>query len=113
MSESPDEPRFRPTTAREALLAIRFEHAGLHSDSEPWLALERIDGMARDGLERRGPPDFELTDQLADRLAEAHELLRKIRHGHYEPESLSGELAGVLALPPDLEAMVERRIGHS
>jgi hypothetical protein len=52
---------------------------------------------------------FELTDELADRLAVAHRLLREIREGT-ELAVIAGEIEDALALPPDLEAMVERRL---
>jgi hypothetical protein len=113
MSEERTE-RFYPLSAREALLAVRFDIAGLHVDSDLDAAIEKIDRQAADGLGLLGArPDFELTDQLADRLAEAHEVLRKLVDMAPEgPEErdLVGSAAEALALPPDLEAMIERRI---
>jgi hypothetical protein len=46
---------------------------------------------------------------LADRLAVAHRLLREIREGT-ELAVIAGEIEDALALPSDLEAMVERRL---
>lgn len=90
-------------TAREALLEIRRRLA-----SSPVPALAEVDEIAVAGLNGSGADNFELTDQLADRLAEAHRLLRQLdRDGKIE----HGEVLEALALPPDLEAMVERRIG--
>lgn len=94
---------FEPMTAREALLEIRRQIAGYET-------MEDIDALCVVGLDRTAPPDFELTDHLADRLAEAHEVLRVFatrRNGERE----NRRVAEALALPPDLEAMVERRIG--
>lgn len=98
-----------PMTAREALFAILCETKG-HSVSFE----ERIASLAEAGLDRREPPNFELTDQLADRLAQAHKLLRELREDAADEgiAKLSGEIDEALVLPPDLEAMVERRIGH-
>jgi len=97
-------------TAREALLEIRRR---LATSPVPALAeVAEVDDLVATGLDREGLENFELSDQLADRLAAALDFCRKIQGGHYEPESLSAELASVLALPPDLEAMVERRIGR-
>jgi hypothetical protein len=96
------------------LLAINVELAEFQ-DASRWARLERIETIAKAGLDRTSPPNFELTDQLADRLAEAHEVLRKLVDMAPEgPEErdLVDSAAEALALPPDLEAMVERRIGH-
>jgi hypothetical protein len=93
---------FEPLTAREALLEIRRQTRG-------WDTLEGIDKIAQAGLDQSAPPNFELTDQLADRLAEAHFVLREAKRDQISWSAIDE----VLALPPDLEAMVERRIGHS
>lgn len=94
-----------PLTAREALLEIRRRLA-----SQPVPALMEIDSLALAGLDRGGMENFELSDQLADRLAEAHKLLREFSGG---ADDAFDQIEGVLALPPDLETMVERRIGHA
>lgn len=105
-----------PQTAREALYEVRRrcelmrgsdDIRYLHtSDAEVALThLRAIDAVAKAGLGRTEPINFELTDQLADRLAEAHALLREIATKHVEPRRLQE----VLSLPPDLETMVERR----
>jgi hypothetical protein len=97
-----------PMTAREALLEIRrFLASGDLTANANGSALDQI---AKGGLSRTAPPNFELSDQLADRLAEAHKILRELREGG-DVAKLSGEIDGALALPPDLEAMVERRLG--
>lgn len=106
--------RLEPLTAREALLLIRWKiaQADLNSAGQHAIVLDQI---AEQGLSRTEPVNFELSDQLADRLAEAHNVLRAIRdliEGDPSCERTLGEINGVLALPPDLEAMVERRIGH-
>lgn len=103
---------FEPLTAREALLEIRRQINGYETMAE-------IDEIAQAGLDRTDPANFELTDHLADRLAEAHKVLRGIVEGHdqarpgrsFLTDEFADVLRGVLALPPDLEAMVERRIG--
>lgn len=105
-----------PATAREALLQIRLEVAQAVIDSE---ICGRIDHICRQGLNLSGMSNFELTDQLADRLAEAHNLLKGVVEGFEEgaakgndpfsPE-FKAKFYEALALPPDLEAMIERRI---
>jgi len=101
----------RPLTAREALWLIRYEIAQPVLDSE---TSQRLDRIAAQGLDLSQPQNFELSDQLADRLAEAHGLLARLQHVELRSPSegldLRGDIAGALALPPDLEAMVERRI---
>lgn len=103
-------------TPREALLAIRHEIAS--GQYRGFMA--GIDKLASEGLDVSGPATFELTDQLADRLAEAHNLLRGIVEGiesgvakgnDFFSEEFKAKFYEALALPPDLEAMVERRIG--
>lgn len=103
-----------PLTAREALLAILLviqdDHkqvSGYPSHLETLRAIER---QAREGLDRRSMENFELSDQLADRLASAHKLLAEIReNGRDDPGTFAGDIDQALALPPDLEAMIERR----
>jgi hypothetical protein len=105
----------RPRTAREALLEIRRLCALELTDAASLVALDEV---ARDGLACDGLADFELTDRLADRLAEAHDLLRgrlegiedAEAEGRFSPQFMA-KLRGALALPPDLEVMVERRRG--
>jgi hypothetical protein len=112
--------RLRPYTAREALLAILAES----EEVDDSLARANAEELARQGLDRTAPENFELTDQLADRLAEAHRVLLEIQ-GRYPTsrqdkpavrefvdDKLKFSIDAALALPPDLEAMVERRIGH-
>jgi hypothetical protein len=97
--------QFRPLTAREALLAIRARRT-LGVDPE----LERL---ISEGLDRSGIENFELTDLLADRLAEAHKVLRETRTeivNSRTSRSSVNRIDEALALPPDLEAMVERRL---
>ena len=108
--------RFEPLTAREALLAIRYLVARQHTESDFEADCDKIDLLAIAGLDRQEPPNFELTDQLADRLAKAHKLLRGLQDAALQPGSdaeLIAQIPAALALPPDLEAMVERRIGPS
>lgn len=101
----------RPLTAREALWLIRHELAQPVLDSE---TSQRLDQIAARGLDLSAPQNFELSDELADRLAEAHGLLAQLQHVELpslaQGLNLRSEIAGVLALPPHLEAMVERRI---
>lgn len=101
----------RAQTPREALLEIRRMVATL--DPARVVSLHGIDEVAMDGLSSSGVANFILADQLADRLAEAHKLLRDLlAHNEMGPwVEISGEIREALALPPDLEAMVERRIG--
>lgn len=114
-----------PLTAREALFAI----VGAAKQNNLGAAIKDVQELAETGLHAQGMVNFELTDQLADRLAEAHKLLADLRDsGMLDPDTLAeggdpdgltlgrklvGRVGEVLALPPDLEAMVERRIGHS
>lgn len=96
---------FYPFTAREALLEIRrIAETGPSS-----IETEMIDQVAKVGLDAPGMENYETTDRLADRLAEAHALLGQLRKP--EHESLLGDIDGVLVLPPDLEAMIDRRLG--
>lgn len=97
---------FYPRTAREALLEIRRLAAGM---TKP-IATTAFDEVAAEGLARTAPENYELTDQLADRLAEAHKVLAELRDGGADIARLSGEIDEALALPPDLEAMIERRM---
>lgn len=110
---------FDPLTAREALLAIRVESAS--TSGSPSAIIYNIARLAEAGLDRNGIENFELTDQLADRLAEAHGVLQEIRDlvkgDTIESNPLTGrnpmldvEIDSALALPPDLETMVERRM---
>lgn len=91
---------FEPLTAREALLAIRARRS-FGVDPE----LERLIDA---GLSRTGMENFELTDQLADRLADAHKLLRDI---DIEGDKWAPLARDILILPPDLETIIERRLG--
>jgi hypothetical protein len=111
-----------PQTAREALYEVRRrcelmrgsdDIRYLHtSDAEVALThLRAINAVAKAGLDRTEPINFELSDQLADRLAEAHQLLSEIRGS----DSVAirgwwGKIDEALSLPPDLETIVERRV---
>lgn len=103
----------RPLTAREALFLIRLELAQPVLDSE---FAQRLDRIATQGLDMSAPQNFELSDQLADRLAEAHAVLKRLEGKDVKLPSVSegldlrGSIAEALALPPDLEAMVDRRL---
>lgn len=96
----------RPQTAREALLELR---GWARRQGAARNGCEYVAAIADAGLAQTGIANYEWSDQLADRLAEAHKLLREIREGT-EMATLSGEIDQALALPPDLESMVERRI---
>lgn len=108
------EDQVHPLTAREALWAIRHDIA----QGNYKIYLGGIDRMAAEGLDLRtiGVGNFELTDDLADRLAEAHKVLGDVRNALIPNgevgEDLLQRMNEALALPPDIEAMVERRIGH-
>lgn len=102
-------------TAREALFAIRLAvqdvNQGAGNAREIMRAgLDEVSQLAVEGLRHTGMVNFELSDQLADRLAEAHKVLRELREGGGDVADLSGEIDEALALPPDLEAMVDRRL---
>lgn len=104
------EPSFRPLTAREALLEIRrLAEPPISRGPLKMETIRAIDAAASAGLDCTGLENFETADQLADRLAEAHKVLREVPKDWRR--SRMGEVEGALALPPDLEAMVERRIG--
>lgn len=103
-----------PLTAREALLLIRLNIAQLpvrHGLTRAERLAEDIDQIAELGLSRTDPINFELSDHLADRLGEAHQILRDLRAPLSADGNMTDRLNAALALPPDLEAMVERRIG--
>ena len=105
------EPGFEPLTPREALLEIRRQATLISLDTVEAVARfqDEVSRLADAGLDYpniRG--GYELSDQLADRLAQAHKLLGEIQEGT-EYAVISGEIAEALALPPDLEAMIERR----
>lgn len=117
-------PDFEPRTAREALLELRRRWATFLKASHPLREdFAHYDRLAEAGLDRHDPINFTLSDQLADRLAEAHKILRPIIDAHEtcvekgrENRSFIGgelpqQIREALSLPPDLEAMVERRIG--
>lgn len=101
-------------TPREALLEIRRQVHGYET-------MDEIDQIAQAGLDRFSALNTELSDLLADRLAEAHKLLRELNlmlpakgqivAASAENEDTLARIPSVLSLPPDLEAMVERRIG--
>ena len=92
-------------------MQIRLELAQPILDSETGA---RIDRIAAQGLDLNAISNFELTDQLADRLAEAHSILAALQAADIGSISqgldLRGKIAEALALPPDLEAMIERRL---
>lgn len=108
----------RPRTAREALFEIRRVIAAKSPVASQVAdeVIRNLDAMAVDGLASRGIENFELSDQLADRLAEAHKVLREFqevgRTGPRDYSAVAEQVAEVLALPPDLEEMVNRRIGQ-
>lgn len=107
----PDSP-FYPQTAREALLEIRRILGG---DKTPTLHdLARVESIASLGLKQTGPGNFEFGDREADALGDAHHVLRAV--AALEPDSplpieVRNGARSALTLPPDLEAVVERRIG--
>lgn len=104
--------RLQPQTAREALFEIRRLSAGVHVDTDASELACEIDCVALEGLQRAAPVNFELTDQLTDRLAEAHTVLREVdREGWADNTDLENRVSETLVLPTDLETMVERRIG--
>jgi hypothetical protein len=100
----------RPATAREALFQIRLELAQPILDAE---TAARIDRMCVQGLDLSAMSNFELVDQIADRYAKAYWLLDRLKTGDFGRIStgldLRGEIAEALVLPPDLEAMMDRR----
>lgn len=101
---------FEPVSPREALLAIKFARLGqedLTADPD----FDLIVAYADAGLSRRSPANFELSDQLADRLAKALKVLSEVRESG-DVAALSGDINECLVLPPDIEAMVERRVGR-
>lgn len=106
-----------PQTAREALLEMRLRIAMISRfDSDTGAFLQGLYDVAEAGLSCSGMANFELVDQLADRLAEAHKLLRELGEVQLTPEDdseLVARIPMVLSLPPDLDTMVERRIGHT
>ncbi len=106
---------FHPHTPREALLAIR--HRILQGGDEGG-KIGEIDKLAQNGLRTdlmRG--GYELTDQLADRLADAHHILGEIsseaavKHGRVSGRTRE-RIGEALALPPDIESMMEHRAGR-
>jgi hypothetical protein len=104
-------PRLEPQTAREALLEIRRVAAEVHLDTDAGDLGCQVDRVALEGLHKGGPINFEWPDQLADRLAPALKILSELRAGT-DVATLSGEIDEVLTLPPDIETVVERRVGR-
>lgn len=97
-----------PLTAREALWEIRRKVATM--DPAKVVSLVTFDEVAQEGLDANGLVNYQLSDRLADRLAEALDLLGKLREpGGKTPVR---DIDAALALPPDLEAMIERRLGE-
>jgi hypothetical protein len=100
---------FHPQTAREALFEIRRLYAAGSITDDLLKLLKQIDETAELGLERREPINFELGDDLGDCLAEAHKVLREVAsHG---TGLIARRADEVLVLPPQIEVVVERRIG--
>lgn len=96
-------------TAREALFEIR-RIAPKGAEFQELAIFDRIEEIAQQGLNRTQTANFELSDQLADRLAEAHGILREWdKEGSPDNVDLESRTSEALALPPDIEAMVERR----
>ncbi len=99
---------FRIQTPREGLLTIVAELNGGNAEA-PARVLGRIREHAAEGL--TGHEDYRTSDALADRLAQAHAVLKKVdREGFPDDCELEGEVAEALSLPPDLESMIERRM---
>lgn len=105
------EVEFDPASPREALLEIRRLYAAAGVSDDLLELLTRIDGIAQAGLNWRAPQNFELNDELGDRLAKALKVLDEVR-ATGDVAALSGEIDEALVLPPDMEAMVERRVGR-
>lgn len=106
--------RFQPLTAREALIEIRLQLAKPIPDGE---TRNRIERLCKVGLGLNGMENFTLSDRLADRLAEAHDILAALQAQNVGSISqgmdLRSKIAETLALPPDLEGMIERRKGRT
>lgn len=86
-----------PKTPREALMMIR------HAVADP---TSPVSLLAEEGL--KGNVDFNDIDRIGDALAQAHKVLRAVKKGRAHLMDVNA----ALSLPPDLEMMVERRIGH-
>lgn len=104
----------RVFTAREALLEIRRRILLVQKR----VSCEDLEDVAKEGLDCSAPENYETIDRLADRLAEAHEVLREVAPHSVERRIAKGDLDQIAAkageaivLPPDLEAMIERRLG--
>lgn len=101
---------FRPVTAREALLEIR-RIAETGPDS---IETGMIGEVAQAGLDQTGMGNFELTDRLADYFGAAIEVLRRVdKEGFSDNADLEDRVTVAMALPPDIEEMVERRVGSN
>ena len=96
-----------PHTPREGLLMIRHLIAG-EPDTRWNPVYDLIDKVAVEALAPGGLGTYELTDQLAASLAEAHGVLRRVKT--WLPRPNLGMVDEALALPPDLEAMVDLRL---
>lgn len=96
-----------PQTAREALFEIRRQAAEVHLDTDVDTFSCAIDKTALEGLAHTHPINFELSDETADRLAEALKLLQRVREEGVT--ELAAEIAEQLVLPPQIEAMMDRR----
>jgi hypothetical protein len=100
----------RPATAREALFQVRLELGQPILDSE---TCQRLDRICREGLDLSGMSNFELVDQVTDRYAKAYWLLERVQRADLssipDQADLRGEIGDALVLPPDIEAMMDRR----
>jgi len=98
-----------PKTGREGLLILRLlvaEHGPLElGDHLADRFRKTIDEALLDG-------NLEELDRLADRFSALWRTLEKISKDGFDPAkpgNLGDQVAAVLALPPDLQAMVDRR----
>lgn len=99
-----DDEGLKPRTPREGLLLIRSE-----ANRGPARILEIVEEALSERYYARS--DYELHDQLADRLAEAHRVLQGVSEIVTQewPTELVNELLQALLLPPEIEAMVDLR----
>jgi len=105
--------RLVPRTGREGLLILGLliaEHGSLELGDH---LADRFRKTIEEGL---ADGNLEELDHLADRFAGLWQTLDRVRQEGFDPAhpgDLGGQVAAALGLPPDLQAMVDRRAAEA